>query len=1438
MQNKIYDKAFFLLYFCYLSFVYSYNYEIVTSNGTLIDSVLNIEDSKMVIVYSSDGNIVIQEYNSNDGTLESSNTHSLKASSSTRFIYLSDIGYYILTHTCSTLFSKTNLSSYTTISLSLSSIFPNSKKSSAGYLPNDNLLFIVVAKSNTEAYLEIFSGTSSFSSIGSTSIPIYDTNFISCIGIKLESRIICLYKNSIGIENALILTKDFNRIDLYNIDPSRDKYSYGELLIYSDYDNNQILYCVLKDGGYLYCNIGEYQSPNKFVNICPISYTNNFAAAFYCKLDISNISITMVGNDNYAVICKNSKNQYIFSQVKFILNSVMLFVKENEPINMESNASYVRILTIQSKYISFFFNLETNIYYSILDYPHCNHVSIVSTIKNERTQINFSAYIWKGVNEITSTLLKFLYIEQNENIKLYPSETINSQIVLNTLYYYNSIYYETGKVGGTSRFKFMPLNSNNEGIVQCILSIEIIECFLGCGTCNEKGTATDMKCLTCNNEMNYYQMIGQPSSNCYLPTNHYYVKDNVLHPCYISCLTCNGEGNNENNNCITCDESNGYYRLPNQILNCGQNKPSNSYLDPLLGIYIKCYFLCNECSGGYSSYQHNCTSCITSLAIQHPLIPTNCVIPCPTGSYWYLDDDLIYKCISAQACPESRPILEKNNNQCVENCKQTGSCVYCRNNIVYEYNNECLSQCPSNTSQSLADRKCIIENNICHLETYESNILLENLGNSINDISRNYSVQYQHTERQVVLINGSDGKYKTIIYELDECIDKMKNITKINFHSCPETLREKYSIPSTEPLIYLVSEIKHNTTSTRQTTYAIYNKQGIPLNLDYCSIESFQVKVPITDPDSVYFDLAYNMSLIGVDIYNISDPFFNDICVPFTSEQGEDVSLEDRREDYYKNVSFCEVDCEYEGIDYLTKEAKCQCNVKSNFITEALNNPITSDMFEMLQSGNIEIFKCYKNVFNLHNLKTNLGSWIMISLFVIEFIFFCLYLKYKTIHIKKYLYNSINASPTKVTRKQSYTENGKMYDNSDHITNERESINFQNQYPIFSENSDHICINSKFKNNIESVKIGEVINPQKKKSQIIFEDIESESSASFEGTINKNNKTKSTSKNKAREFSNRKQNIKTNQKVSNYSFLNLNKFEKKDINSQIISDEKVRRSNRNLQFTPPSSDRSENSLNDESQKKRNQEKYDINIISNNIQKFKENDEELSDEELNDLSIEDAKKYDQRTFCEFYFNLLKDKQDIINIFCNASPLDSFPVRCTCFFFGMAFYFFVNALFFIESYLSSSIHGEGNYGLYSIMQNEMNRLIFSTMVAIVVNMFENCQSSSRKRLEILIKKEKNKQNFFHESYLILNGLVIKHRLFFISVFLLTFIFWYYTSAFANIYYNSRINWIEGGLITFLLTNIFSFFYCLLVAILRFAGLKFKYCKCFYQISQLLL
>ena len=78
----------------------------------------------------------------------------------------------------------------------------------------------------------------------------------------------------------------------------------------------------------------------------------------------------------------------------------------------------------------------------------------------------------------------------------------------------------------------------------------------------------------------------------------------------------------------------------------------------------------------------------------------------------------------------------------------------------------------------------------------------------------------------------------------------------------------------------------------------------------------------------------------------------------------------------------------------------------------------------------------------------------------------------------------------------------------------------------------------------------------------------------------------------------------------------------------------------------------------------------------------DDDEDFNDEELNELYVEDARKYDHRTFIEFYWYLLKTKQDIINTFFNSDPLDCFTVRCVCFIYGIAVYFFVNALFFIE------------------------------------------------------------------------------------------------------------------------------------------------------------
>ena len=63
-----------------------------------------------------------------------------------------------------------------------------------------------------------------------------------------------------------------------------------------------------------------------------------------------------------------------------------------------------------------------------------------------------------------------------------------------------------------------------------------------------------------------------------------------------------------------------------------------------------------------------------------------------------------------------------------------------------------------------------------------------------------------------------------------------------------------------------------------------------------------------------------------------------------------------------------------------------------------------------------------------------------------------------------------------------------------------------------------------------------------------------------------------------------------------------------------------------------------------------------------------------------MVVENARKYDKRSFCKFYFSKLKEKQDIINIFCKQNNLESFQMRIMVFFYGISLYFFINALFF--------------------------------------------------------------------------------------------------------------------------------------------------------------
>ena len=124
--------------------------------------------------------------------------------------------------------------------------------------------------------------------------------------------------------------------------------------------------------------------------------------------------------------------------------------------------------------------------------------------------------------------------------------------------------------------------------------------------------------------------------------------------------------------------------------------------------------------------------------------------------------------------------------------------------------------------------------------------------------------------------------------------------------------------------------------------------------------------------------------------YNSSNKYYNDICYSYTSNNS-DIILEDRRDEYINNnLSLCENNCKYSNYDFINKKLSCECNVKIHLplISEIEINKdkLLNNFKDIKHILNLNVIKCYKEIFNKEGLIFNLGNYIMISIILITFI--------------------------------------------------------------------------------------------------------------------------------------------------------------------------------------------------------------------------------------------------------------------------------------------------------------------------------------------------------------------------------------------------------------------------------------------------------------------
>ena len=142
------------------------------------------------------------------------------------------------------------------------------------------------------------------------------------------------------------------------------------------------------------------------------------------------------------------------------------------------------------------------------------------------------------------------------------------------------------------------------------------------------------------------------------------------------------------------------------------------------------------------------------------------------------------------------------------------------------------------------------------------------------------------------------------------------------------------------------------------------------------------------------FEFASSQSY---NIFDSEDIFYNELCTKFTSENGSDVLLLDRKNSYYnENIILCEDNCDYKNYNIVINKVQCECKIdqkidqingKSNFAIRTL----PKDFFNKNYFSNLKVMKCYKLFFNIPEQVKNIGSYILfisIICFIILIILF------------------------------------------------------------------------------------------------------------------------------------------------------------------------------------------------------------------------------------------------------------------------------------------------------------------------------------------------------------------------------------------------------------------------------------------------------------------
>ena len=474
---------------------------------------------------------------------------------------------------------------------------------------------------------------------------------------------------------------------------------------------------------------------------------------------------------------------------------------------------------------------------------------------------------------------------------------------------------------------------------------------------------------------------------------HFIEKENQSQKCILEkCSECTEEST-QFNLCKKCNTEKEYYPLntgenilTNQYINCYNEitKPKGFYLDKIEEQYKLCYSSCLTCDYGGDGIENNCTSCKNNQILKPDIRDsTNCVIKC---SYFYYYQGDQYKCTKTENCPDTYQFEINEKRKCIEKCEKD-------NEYHIQYDGECYKVPPEGTvydaivkiSKDADITKCKLNEKVLRLLSNDN--ITEH---EIETKAKLYAEEFHYTNKHVTVYKNDI--YNITIYKDKNCFSDLElKLDEIDFDECNEKIKQDLNIE--DNLIIVILSKLINGIPTLIDVFVFNPNTGEKINyMEICGEETLIIKKDLRN-QIMYSENIESMEDLteqGINIFDPDSDFYTDICFHFKSPiDGKDIPLKDRLRLFYPNITLCNEGCSIKGVNLTSWKAICECKLRDLVQNNIFGNNLViqktiGEVQDILMKTNIEVLKCYKDLFNLEMYKQILEYLLFPDLFLFK----------------------------------------------------------------------------------------------------------------------------------------------------------------------------------------------------------------------------------------------------------------------------------------------------------------------------------------------------------------------------------------------------------------------------------------------------------------------